>query len=301
MRTNREKYGLRGPVESVFVETAEFEEQAGQVTEKPWFRHTMTFNRDGWLMEQTNRNPDGSEWRTVSNYSDSGKLLATTNYEPPSGLVSEMRYIYDDEDRLVAEQYVTQDGKVTTPSTYVYDRGGGKLKIQKLDFVGEANVMVGIAGSNTSIATPGAKRIETRYDDRGEAVEVKVFNSDGSVISRVEITRDARGNPLEETQYVGDVAPFGPCDYGSCSIEETGKTESLSDEQIAELTESGQELLRILVKDTGYQAEHVHPLLQQGVSQPLRRQHRRSVDHDHRTPVNQRPPHLQRRRIKCWI
>ena len=118
MKTDREKHGLRGPVESVLVETAQFEDQAGQITEKPWFSHTMNFNKDGRLTLQINRNPDGSEWRTVSDYSDSGKLLATRTYESSGALITELRYVYDVEERLVAEQHVTQDGKVTTPITY---------------------------------------------------------------------------------------------------------------------------------------------------------------------------------------
>src|SRR5687767_9330013 len=117
MRTDREKHGLRGSVESVLVETAQLEKHADQITETPWFSHTMTFNQDGQLTEQTNRNPDGSEWRTVSDYSDSGMLLATRSYEPSGALASEVRYIYDGQERLVAEQQITQDGKVTTPTT----------------------------------------------------------------------------------------------------------------------------------------------------------------------------------------
>jgi hypothetical protein len=228
MTTDREKQRLRGSVESVLVETAQFEEQAGQNIEKPLFSHTTTFNQDGWLTMQINRNPDGSEWRTVSDYSDSGKLLATRSYERSGALVGEVRNIYDGEERLVAEQHITQDGKVTTPTTYDYDIGGRKIKIQELDFSGEANVMIGIEGTSTSIIAGEVKRIETCYDDRGEAVEVKVFNTAGSLISRVEITRDVRGNPLEETQYVGDVVPFGPCGSGSCSTEEM---KSLTEEQ----------------------------------------------------------------------
>jgi hypothetical protein len=192
MGTDREKHGLRGSVESVLVETAQFEEQAGQITEKPWFSHTKTFNQDGWLIEQTSRDPDGSEWRTISDYSDSGKLLRTRSHKPSGALVADVRYIYDGEERLVAEQHITQDGKVTTPTTYAYDIGGGKMKIQELDFSGEANVMVGIEGTSTSIGAGEVKRIETRYDNRGEAVEVKVFNAAGSLISRVEITLDVR-------------------------------------------------------------------------------------------------------------
>lgn len=179
MRTDREKHGLRGSVRSVHVETAQFEEQDGRVAEKPWFSHTTTFNRDGWLTEQINRNPDGSAWRTVSDYSDSCKLLVTRTYDPSGALSGEVRYIYDDEGRLAAEEHVTQDGKVTTPTTYAYDSGGGKIKIQELDFSAEANVLIGIEGTSTSVSAGEAKRVETRYDGRGEAVEVKVFNNAG--------------------------------------------------------------------------------------------------------------------------
>lgn len=232
MKTDREKHGLRGSVESVLVETARFEDQAGQITEQPWFSHKMIFNEDGWLTMQTNRNPDGSEYRAVSDYSDSGKLLATRNYESSGALASEVKYVYDDEERLVAEQHVTQDGKVATPITYTYDIGGGKVKIQELDFSENADMMVGIEGTITAINASEAKRTETRYDDRDEAIEVKVFNTAGLLSSRIEIIRDVRGNPFEETQYVGDVAPFGPCGSGSCSTEEM---ESLTEEQKAEI------------------------------------------------------------------
>ena len=236
MRTDREKYGLRDTVERVLVETAQFEEQAGQITEKPWFSHRMTFNLDGWLTEQITRNPDGSEWRSVSDYSDSGNLLATRSYEPSGALGNEIRYIYDVEDRLVAEQHRTHDGKVTTPTTYTYDIEGGKIKIEERDFPEGASVMLGIEDSSTLIAAGAgeAKRIETRFDDRGEAVEVKVFNAAGLLFNRIEISRDVQGNALEETQYVGEVFPFGPCGSDSCSTEEM---ESLTEEQKAELAE----------------------------------------------------------------
>ena len=231
MRTDREKHGLRGSVESVLVETASYEDPAGQITEKPWLSQTLTFNQDGWLTQQTYRNPDGSESRTVSDYSDSGKLLATRGYEPSGDLISEVRYVYDSEDRLVAEQHITPDGKVTTPTTYTYDVGAGKVKIEEPDYSGNADLMVGIEGVMT-INADEVKRIETRYDDRNEAVEVKVFNRAGSLIGRVEITRDKQGNPLEETQYAGDSGPFNPYSAGSCSTEEM---ESLTEEQKAEL------------------------------------------------------------------
>lgn len=237
MRTDREKQGLIGPVKS--VETAQFEGQGGELIEQPSFSYTVTFNQDGWLIEQVHRNSDGSEWRSTNDYSDSGKLLAARSFDPSGALNGELRYIYDDDGRLVAEQHMTRDGRVTTPATYVYDRAGGKVKIQELDFAGEASVrteaIVMIEGTTSACIRAGeAKRVESRYGDQGEPVEVKVFNAGGALVSRVEITRDARGNPLEETEYVGDVVRFDPCAPGSCSTE---RMAALTEEQQAEVVE----------------------------------------------------------------
>lgn len=143
-----------------------------------------------------------------------------------------MRYIYDDKDRLTAEQHVTRDGIVTTPTTYTYDNAGRKVKIQEGESFGFADLMIGVEGTNTFINANEASRIESRYDERDEAIEVKVFNTDGVLISRVEIVRDERGNPLEETQYVGEVFPFGSCTTDSCSTEEMA---ALTEEQQAEV------------------------------------------------------------------
>ena len=244
MKTDKEKHGLRGPVKNVLIETAQFEEQDQQITEKPCFSHATTFNRDGQVIEQVNRNPDGSEWRTVNQYSDSGNLLATRSFDPTGALNSEVRYIYDANDRLAGEQHVTRDGRVTTPTTYAYDDAGKKVKIQELDFPGEANVMIGIEGISTCVSAAEARRVESRYDDRGEVIEVKVFNIDGELVCRVEITRDARGNPLEETQYVGDFFAHGQCASDSCSAEEMA---ALTEEQKVEIAA---ELARLFPRDT---------------------------------------------------
>lgn len=233
MRTDKEKYDLKGPVQNMLIETAEFEARDGQMVEKPSFSYSYTFNSDGQLVEQSHRNPDGSEWRAVSDYSNSGNLLATKNLDHTSTLHSEVRYIYDANDRLVAEQHVTPDGRVTTPTTYAYDDAGGKVKTQELDSHENTNMMIGIEGTSTIINATGAKRVESRYD-RGEVIEVRVFNVDGALVSKVEITRDARGNPLEETQYIGDVFSFGPCASDSCSTEEMA---ALSEEQKAEVAQ----------------------------------------------------------------
>lgn len=230
MKGDKQKHDLRGSVESVRIEVAEFKEEDGQRVEKAWYGSTINFNSEGNISEYVHHNPDGSAWRTVNDYSEMGELIATRNYDASGQLASEVRYIYD-EGRLVAEHTFTPDGTMSTPVICTYDAEGRRTKIETLNFEGEANLMIGIEDTNTSIAARDAKRIETRYDARGAAIEVLAYNPEGALVTRVEITRDAHGNPLEETQYLGDVVSFEPCSTDACS---TAEQASLTEEQQAE-------------------------------------------------------------------
>ena len=219
-------------MKSVRVETAQFEGHGEDLTEQPSFSHTITFNEDGSSHERVNRNPDGSEWRTANDYSDAGRLLAMRMYDVSGALTLEVRYVYDDEGRLVAEHHINSEGESTMPTTYTYDSTGEKVRIHMLDFSGGKNAMIGIEGTSSSILASEAQRVESRYDTRGEVIEVKVFNPSGELVSRVEITRDALGHPLEEIQDTGDVVPFsrGASDSGS-----TKEGLALSEDQKAEI------------------------------------------------------------------
>jgi YD repeat-containing protein len=234
MNTDREKCGLRGPVKFVRVGDAPCEGRDGENFDKPWRGHTLAFDREGRLVEQVYHNPEGSELRTVNEYSSPGRLLATRIYT--SGVLrSEVSYVYDDLGRLAAEQCTGRAGVVTTPVTYAYNAGGRKIKVEEFDFSAdgiEADSFVGIGGG-ISVRAGALKRVETRYDDSGEAAEFRVINAAGALVTRVEIARDGRGNPLEEVRYAGDVSAFGSCAPGPCPTEED--MAALSEEQKAEV------------------------------------------------------------------
>ena len=72
------------------------------------------------------------------------------------------------------------------------------------------------------------KRIETRYNERDEPVEVRNYDADGIVAGRTKITRDERGNVLEESHHVGDRSWTSD----SCSVE---SEQALTEEQRAEI------------------------------------------------------------------
>lgn len=212
MKTDKEKQELKGLIKAVHIESSPYRVQEdGQTIEMPGYSPTTIFNRDGWIIEQFHQNPDGSNGRIVYDYSQTGMLIKTRSYLNSDVPINEVKYIYDDKGRLTAEQYKDQDGKIMTLATYIYESDGGKLKIQELLFIEDAGVIVGMEGTDSGIGYSGRlSRSETRYDDRGEAIELKIFNTDGALVSRMELTRDDCGNLIEETQYHGDIVEFSP-------------------------------------------------------------------------------------------
>ena len=185
MKTDRKRQGLKGPVKSVRVETAEFEERDGQIGEKPWLSHTTTFNQDGWIIEQVNRNPDGSEWRTVHDYSDAGKLQATRGYDNSSLPSTEVIYIYNDELRLVS----CASGSCSTEEV------AGLTEEQKAEVAREIAQLF-------SPGTPMSNHAH-RYDTKGRLVESKLTMM-GMEASHQTYTYDDAGNKSEEMSYNQD-------------------------------------------------------------------------------------------------
>jgi hypothetical protein len=209
MKTDKEKHKLQGPVKTVQVESSQFVEN-GENTEGFPFIQTTTFNRDGWIIELVSQNPDGSKCRMINDYSETGKLIAVTSYDNSDAPIWKVKYIYDDKGRLKAEQYEDRDGKITTPTTYIYD-SEGKLKIQEFSFIEDPGIIIGMEGTASGIFYAGRiSRSETRYNDQGEEIELKVFNDAEALVGQIEVTRDAQGNIVEETLYTGNNVEFSP-------------------------------------------------------------------------------------------
>lgn len=228
MQTDKENHALKGPVKTVQEESAEYKEQDGQVVEEPsHYRYTLTFNRNGNLVETAHRNPDGT-WRTLNDYSDDGKLLRSRAYDSLGGLSPEVRYIYDAQQRVSVAQTVNKDGKVTRAITYSYDAENRKTKTETLDVPGD--VSIGLSGQMW-VNAPFAKQVVTRYDEHDAESQVTVYNAEGALVRRLESKRDARGKVLEERQYLGDVPPFSVSPPSSSP----GEQITLSEEQKAEI------------------------------------------------------------------
>lgn len=232
MKTDKEKLKLKGPVKTVQIESVFYQFQDGQSIERPGYSPTMIFNPDGWITEQFSQNSDGSEWRIVNDYSKAGKLTAARTYNDSDVPISETEYIYDAEGYLASVRTKDKTGNITMSAAYTCDSRGRKLKIQELSVIEGIGMVVGIEDVNSGIWHSGEiSRSETIYDDRDEEIELRIFNSEGALVGRMEVRRDENGKPLEVSHYYGDIVEFSP----PAAKSGTGKeTAALTGEQKAE-------------------------------------------------------------------
>jgi hypothetical protein len=119
MTNDKQKLGLKGPVKSMHVLTAALRKQNEASTEQSVSRQMMTFDQNGWLIGQVHCNPDDSVWWIAHDYPSRGKLIGIRFYETEGVLTKEVKFIYDEMDRLVAERHLFSDGTVTTHDVLV--------------------------------------------------------------------------------------------------------------------------------------------------------------------------------------
>jgi hypothetical protein len=253
MALNKSVIDLKGHVKSAYIEYFNINEENGEFIEKFWFNRSYTFDRDGRVVELRVLNPNGSTWRTIYDYSDDGRIKAVRSYDS-SGLSSsaEMQYLYDISNRLIAERAVKNDGSISELATYTYNAEKQKTRIQVFDEpvkeTKDTTVAIGIEGSNISVNAHDAKRIETLYDEKDNPIEVKVFNGENRLVSKVVIVRNERGDPVEEIQYAGEIMPSFECSGPDCSLDREAEMTEEEKAELERLFASGTELSKQMFK-----------------------------------------------------
>lgn len=103
MCTDREKKDLRGPVQSVRNETAEFSSVETGLVENPWLVDTESFDEEGRLLEITFHNTQHPEYssKQVFSYDTTSKLIEQAFYYLNGKSGGKSVYTYDSEGRLV--------------------------------------------------------------------------------------------------------------------------------------------------------------------------------------------------------
>src|ERR1041385_1134544 len=95
----RDKAGLRGAVRHVRTEVFQFADDGGIPHETSWYHSTVSYNEDGYAMEQVTHSPNGVVTRTTYWYDENGRLAETRN-ELDGASTGRTVYLYDSEGRL---------------------------------------------------------------------------------------------------------------------------------------------------------------------------------------------------------
>ncbi|MGA8346078.1 MAG: hypothetical protein WB781_29380 [Candidatus Sulfotelmatobacter sp.] len=191
--SDRDKAGLRGPVETVLEEDT-FSYANGQQV----MTTTTKYTADGRILEERTKNPDGSEWAMSYTYHPDGRLLKTVTGNAGSTDRSETAYLYDEARRLVA---VKSGDKVQT--RYQYDNTGRKSAIESYDSKPlPPNTAYAAHWEGTDLGfvpSPGGK-VTTVYNEEGVATGAQFYDAEGNLVGHIARKFDAEGRVLADEQ-----------------------------------------------------------------------------------------------------
>ena len=202
--TEREGWGLRGPVRNCRLERTWYSRRCGADAcdiEERGDTTTLDFRPDGSLNRHWHHNSDGSEWTMTYEHNDDGRLM-TARTENASGVVDLQFYEYDAAGRLVRVIVRSKDDDRTAES-YEYDVAGRKKKTLHVDVAAQrpdTQYAWGVEGTDSCYSAPGATALTTLYDEREQPADLLFYDGVGRLLSRVEFSYDRDGNLIEEAQ-----------------------------------------------------------------------------------------------------
>jgi len=192
-RSDLEQAGLRGPVQTVAIEVAEFTVSDGKNVEGPRVPvQTVSYDDRGNRTKRVDFNRDGSVAQTiVYNYDTEGRSTGYEEHTP--GLSNARKHIYVlDQDGKRVEYKIMQPTGSAADEKYVYKYDGNGNRIAEDLF------------HKTSLVS----RNENAYDTQGRLVTQTIYNPDGSVSARISNSFGADGKPLERVRHDGDLLTY---------------------------------------------------------------------------------------------
>jgi hypothetical protein len=209
--TERERWGLRGPVRSCRLERTWYTRRCGADpcdTDERGDATMLEFRADGALARRSHHNPDGSEWTTTYEHDDAGRLT-TARSENGNGLVDLQLYEYDTPGRLVRVFARSQGGEDRIVESYEYSDTGNKKKTLYVDVAAQrpgTHYAWGVEGTDSAYSAPGAATLTTLYNERDQPTDVIFHDTAGRQVSRVEFRYDESGHMVQEAQTNADEA-----------------------------------------------------------------------------------------------
>lgn len=221
IRTDRDKYGLRGSVNVCEEETAYLPSTdiTSKNSEKKALRR-MEFNREGRIVAITSHNFDGSTWAEDYIYNSSGQLLKSIRGKEGEQALAIVNS-YDDFGRILS----TRSNRPKDTVLYNYDESGRKTKTQVSqpeDYVANCSA----AGSPFTVADrapnlPGGGSATTFYDEHDRPIEVEIRDSSGELVSKTIRKYDRQGRVIEEKQVLDDPVAIIPQELRGRLLETT--------------------------------------------------------------------------------
>jgi YD repeat-containing protein len=211
--TDRDRWGLRGPVRSCRLQRTWYARRCGAYaceTDERDDESMVEFREDGALDRQSHRNWDGSAWTSAREYDEVGRLVrmwVAGATEP----VDLQRYEYDAAGRLARIVARAQDGHERVSESYEYDAAGGKKKTLHVDVAAQrpnTNYFWGADGTDSGYSAPGTAAVTTLHNTSDQPIELVFHDAAGQVLNRVEFVYDDAGHLVEEVQTrVADMLP----------------------------------------------------------------------------------------------
>lgn len=224
--SDREKAGLRGPVEACTQEST----TPPQGNRPAWkMVYTNKYDRDGRMYQTGYVNNDGSKGTSSLTYDAEGHLLTTVGES--QGKTSVTIYNYDTQGRLID---ITGAGDWTT--SFEYDQGRktriAKSKLDASSTGDQSSLGVSIGSENVdlSLAPPPGGSVKTSFNDHDQPVEAQVYGPNGDLLKRLTRTYDSKGRVLESSLVIEDAHSILPPDAVKQISAEPGGAEALEKE-----------------------------------------------------------------------
>ena len=219
--SDREKAGLRGPVESCTVESTT---PAGQSTHA-WRMVTMTkYDPNGRAYENGYVNNDGTKGVQSLTYDSEGHLLRAA-WNTQAGERSTI-YNYDSQGRVTS---IAGAGDWTT--TFEYDDQGRKTRIVKSARKASGGTQgsgVSLESEDLFVVPPAGGMVKTSYNERDQAVESRVYTSNGELMSRLNRAYDAKGLVTESSYVIENLGLMLSPETRESAAAEPGAAEELA-------------------------------------------------------------------------
>lgn len=200
--SDRKTWDVRGPVESLRIEFAEWD-LAAEEWQPPRHWSLLRFRRDGKLANSENHNPDGSVTNTECRYDDAGRIVET------SFGAAKTCYSYDTAGRLSLVTSVDESGLAHELESYRYSQDGKRTKTYSVPKMQPGcGFSYGIEGTELAYGAFDAARIDTIFDANGGAEQAVFYDAGDRVVRRVVFHRDSAGRLVKEEMLVGEAAPL---------------------------------------------------------------------------------------------